>query len=214
MIPFEAENVIHIKYSNPEYGNNGEHLYGVSPLRAALKNIESSNESLNLNIKTLKSGGAFGFFYAENQSLDEKQADSFKERLREMQASPENLANIAASSVKMGFQRMSLTSDELKPFDYLNFDKEMISEVLDWAIDSADRGDFGGTIAQIRKKRITDNIQPDLKLLSDAWNKYFLPKFKGYENTEIIFDVNELPEMQIDFSEQVTTLLKLQDSGN
>lgn len=213
-IKFEADHVIHIKYSNPEYGNNGEHLYGVSPLRAALKNIENSNEALNLNIKTLKSGGAFGFLYGKNQSLQPDQAAEFKERLREMQASPENLSKIAAVSVELGFQRLSLTSDELKPFDYLKFDKEMIAECLDWALDSGDRGDFGGTIAQIRKKRITDNIQPDLKLLSDAWNKYFIPLFKGYENTECIFDISELPEMQVDMSENVTWLLKLQDAGN
>ena len=71
-IKFEAENVIHIKYSNPDYGNNGEHLYGVSPLRAALKNIESSNEGLSLNIKTLKSGGAFGFIHGKIKRLNSR----------------------------------------------------------------------------------------------------------------------------------------------
>ena len=213
-IEFEAEHVIHIKYSNPEYGNNGEHLYGVSPLRAALKNIESSNEGLGLNIKTLKSGGAFGFIHAKQTPLTKPQADELKERMVEMDNNPDRLAKIAGFSAEVGFTRISLTSDELKPFDYLKFDKEMIAECLDWAIDSGDRGDFGGTIAQIRKKRITDNIQPDLKLLADAWNKYFIPKFKGYENTEVIFDISELPEMQVDMGENVDWLLKLQDAGN
>ena len=34
---FPAENVIHIKYANPNYTQDGQHLYGFSPLRPLLK---------------------------------------------------------------------------------------------------------------------------------------------------------------------------------
>ena len=45
-IEFDAENVIHVKMSNPNYDLAGSHLYGQSPLRAALSSIQSSNEGL------------------------------------------------------------------------------------------------------------------------------------------------------------------------
>ncbi len=195
-IKFESENIIHIKYSNPNYGVDGEHLYGMSDLRAALKNIESSNSGLDLNIKTLKSGGAFGFIHGKQTALTKDQAKELKERLVEMNASPENLGKIAGVSADMGFTRISLTSDELKPFDYLGFDEKQISNVLNWAIDDGQRGDFGGTIKELKKGRVVDNIVPDLELLVEALNHHFLPRFKGYENTVIEFDVMELPEMQ------------------
>jgi hypothetical protein len=197
-IEFESKNVIHIRYPNPDYGDNGEHLYGVSPLRAALKNIQSSNLGIDLNIKTLKNGGAFGFIHSKSTPMTEPQAAEIKERLKEMDASTENLSKIAGISAEIGFTRLSLTSDELKPFDYLEFDEKMISGVLIWAIDSGKRGDYGGTISEIRKMRITDNIIPDLNLFTEAINKYWLPRFKGYENMQLFFDVTELPEMQID----------------
>ena len=50
-------------------------------------------------------------------------------------------------------------------------------------------------------------------MLADAWNRYFLPRFKGYEKTEIIFDVSELPEMQQDVAEMVGWLSVLIDKG-
>lgn len=213
-IEFSAEEVIHVKYSNPNYGENGEHLYGMSPLRASIKNIMSSNSALELNVKTLKSGGVFGFFYGKNNvALTKEQADAFKERLVEMNNSPEDLSKIAGMSVEMGFQRMSLTSDELKPFDFLAFDEKMIAHVLNWPLDDGDRGDFGGTINEIRKQRITDNIQPDNKLLTQAFNKYFLPRFKTHQNTIMEFDYTELPEMQSDIKELSEWLGKALDRG-
>mgnify|MGYP000283032056 CR=1 FL=1 len=197
-IEFAADDVIHIKYPNPNYDEQGSHLYGMSPLRAVLKNIESTNTALELNIKTLKSGGAFGFIHGKSQALNEPQAKEIKQRLREMNASPEDLSKIAGISAEIGFTRLSLTSDELKPFDYLGFDKQAIADVLIWSIDDGGRGDFGGTINEIKKTRITDNIMPDLRILSEALNKYFLPRFKGYEDSCIEWDASELEEMQQD----------------
>ena len=212
-LEFEAENVIHIKYSNPNYSEDGEHLYGQSPLRAALKNLQSSNKGLDLNIKTLQNGGAFGLIHGKSAAFTENQAKELKERLTEMNNNPEDLAKIAGVSAEVGFTRLSLTSAELKPFDYLKFDKQQIADVLNWMIDDENRGDFGGTINEIKKSRVTDNIQPDLLLLQDALNKYFLPLFKGYENSELIYDISELPEMQQDTKTTVEWVKILLDSA-
>ena len=199
-IEFKSCDVIHIKYPNPNYDENGTHLYGQSPLRAAIKNIESSNKGLDLNIKTLKSGGAFGFIHGKQTPLTPDQASELKGRLTEMNTSTEDLARISGISAEVGFTRVSLTTDELRPFDYLNFDQKQICNVLMWSdkLLNNDDGSKYDNVSQFRKQVITDNIMPDLKLLADAFNKEFLPRFKGYENTVIIFDAMELPEMQQD----------------
>ncbi len=212
-IEFMAEDVIHIKYSNPNYDESGSHLYGQSPLRAALRNIESSNTAVNLNVRTLKSGGAFGLIHGKSAALTEKQAAELKERLKEMNSSTENLAKIAGVSVDVGFTRLSLTSAELKPFDYLEYDENQIAKILSWSIDDGKRSDFGGTINELRKQRITDNIQPDLELFAEAINTEFLVRFKGYEKTVIEFDYTELPEMQTDIKDLVEWLKDALDRG-
>jgi hypothetical protein len=212
-IEFEADKVVHIKYSNPNYDENGRHLYGQSPLEAALKNIQTTNEGLDNNIKTMKSGGAFGLFYGKNNTLTPDIAQSMKERLKEMDADPSRLGKIAGVSAEIGFQRISLTSDELKPFDYFGFDEKKIADCLQWELIDSNRGDYGGTIKEIRRQRVVDNIQPDLQLLEDALNNYFLPLFKGYEDYVWCFDVMELPEMQTDVKEVTEWLNNALDRG-
>ena len=58
MIKFESKDVIHIKYSNPNFDLSGSHLYGMSPLRAALRNINSQNSAIDLNVCLLYTSDA------------------------------------------------------------------------------------------------------------------------------------------------------------
>ena len=115
-VQFKQESVVHISIDNPNFGFSGEHLYGQSPLRASWKNIEASNKGLDLNINTLKNGGVFGFIHAKGTPLTEPQAKALKERLKEMNTNTEDLSRIAGISSEIGFTKLSLSADELKPF--------------------------------------------------------------------------------------------------
>lgn len=214
-IEFNAENVIHVKLPNPFFDFEGGHLYGLSPLKAALKNIQSSNEALNNNIKTMQNGGAFGFIHGKGVPLTEPQAKALKDRMMEMDASPERLSKIAGVSAEIGFTRMALTTDELKPFEYLKYDQKAICNVLGWSdkLLNNDDGAKYDNINSFRQQVITDNIMPDLKLLEEALRDNFLPRFKGYENTVVEWDYSELPEMQADMEKLAKTCNDELDRG-
>lgn len=209
-IKFPVEDIIHVKYVNPNYDKAGSHLYGQSPLRAGLRNINAQNSALDTNIKMLQSAGAYGFLYGKGTPLTTEQAQSLKDRLVEMDKDPARLGKIGASSAEVGFQRISLTTDELKPFDYLNWDRKTICNVLnfpDELLNNDGKAALGSTdTSEARKSLITDDIQPDLVLLQSSWNKSFIPRFSGYENSVCEWDVTELPEMQEDMKKQAEGL--------
>src|SRR5690606_38987727 len=134
-IKFKPEEVIHIKNPNPNFDLNGAHLYGTGALQAGFRNLESSNEAAELNVRTMKNGGAFGFIHAgEGQTpLTPEQATDLKSRLVAMDKSSDRLAKIAGASAKIGFTRISLTTDELKPFEFLKWDQKVIANLLGWS---------------------------------------------------------------------------------
>jgi HK97 family phage portal protein len=199
---FKAEDVIHIKYSNPNFDLRGAHLYGQSPLKSALKNIESSNEGVSQNIKTLKNSGAYGFIHGKTQPLTPDQALELKDRLKEMDDNPERLSRIAGVSAEVGFTRLTLTTDELKPFEYLSYDEKQLCNVLGWSdkLLNNDAGAKYSNIQEARKQVVVDDIMPDLGLLEQAFNDNILPRYKNYQNTVLYFDASTLPEMQMDMS--------------
>lgn len=209
-IRFEVEDVIHVKTPNPFINTDGSHLYGLSPMVAMLKNLESSNAGLDNNIKTLLNSGVFGFLTGKNTPLTEDQAKQAKQQLINMDNARGRLSKIAGGSVPMEFTKLSLDTSELLPFDYLNYDQKQICNVFGWSelLLNSDANMTYNNIQQERKRVITDNIHPDLKLLAESLTYGFIQKFKGYENSVIEFDVTELPEMQSDYKEMVEWMNK------
>ncbi len=214
-IEFEAENVVHIKYANPNFDLQGSHLYGQAPLKAALKNIQSSNTAFDLNIKTLNSSGAFGFIHGTNIPLTLAQADELKSRLTEMDADTSRLGNIRGMSGELKFTQIGLSPDELKLFDFLNLDTKQICNALGWSdkLLNNDSGAKYDNVSQFRKQVITDTILPDLELLDNAINSEILPRYKNYNGYIIEHDVTELPEMQQDIAKMVGWLKPSLDTG-
>ncbi len=199
-IEFPAKDVIHVKYSNPFYDFNGSHLYGLSPIASLLRNIESSNDAIDHNLKTMKNSGVFGFISAKDRVLDELQAKQLKQRLNEMKLDNRSMSNIAGVSVPVDFTKLSVSTDELKPFDYLNFDLKQICNVLGWSdkLLNNDNGSKYENIKEEKKRVLVDSIIPDATLIQEALNDQFIKKFKGYENAYLEFDFTETPEMQED----------------
>ena len=204
-IRFEASDVIHVKYPNPFFDLNGYHLYGLSPMGALLKNIESSNDALDNNIKTLKNSGVFGFISAKDGTLTSDQATQIKQQMLDMDKSNGRLSKIAGSAVPVEFTKLSLDTTELLPFDYLNYDQKQICNVLGWS-DALLNNDNGGKYdkqKEERKRVVTDNIQPDLILINEGLTNGFIRRFKGYENSVLESDITELPEMQDDYKDMI-----------
>jgi len=204
-LKFAAENVIHIKTTNPFFDMQGSHLYGLSPISALLRNIESSNEALNNNVKTMKNSGVFGILSGKEAPLNAEQATQLKQKLMDMDKDTGRLSKIAGMSVPVEFTRLSLDTKDLQPFEFLKYDQKQICNVLGWS-DSLLNNDDGGKYdkqKEERKRVITDNIHPDLIQFQEAMTYGFIRKFKGYENCIWEFDITELQEMQEDYKAMV-----------
>ena len=200
-IYFKAKDIIHIKTANPDFDMNGSHLYGMSPMMALLRNIESSNEAINNNIKMMKNAGAFGIISGKDRDLAPNQALQIKERLFDMDRDAGRLSRITGVSTPVAFTQLNLSTKDLMPFDYLKFDQKTICNVLGWydvLLNNSDSSTFNN-VKSYQKMAVINTIQPNLITLSEALSEGLWSKFKGYENTNFYFDISELPEMQEDY---------------
>ncbi len=208
-VEFDAENVIHLKLPNPDYDVDGRHLYGMSPLRSALRNIQSSNYAIDNNIKSMLNGGAFGFVHGTdiNKPLTKEQADQIKERMVAMDSDPGRLGKLSGIRAPIAFTRVSLTTDELKPFDYLNYDQKQIANVLGWddILLNNDSGAKYDNYELALKSVVTRTTVPSLEMYEKAMND-IIALFPGYDRAVYDHDYSELPEMQPDMKTLVEWL--------
>lgn len=204
-IAFDTDDIIHIKLPNPFFNFNGHHLYGLSPLHVALLNIESSNEALKNNVKTMKNSGVFGILTGRDKVLTKEQGEQTRQRLRQMDSDTGRLSRIAAFSAPLDFIRLNLNTNELRPFEYLLYDRKTLCNILGWddlLLNNHQASTFDN-LHQAQKMVVINHVIPRLILLQEALNKQFIPLFKGYENAHIDFDYTELPEMQKDMKMMV-----------
>lgn len=212
---FEASNIIHIKYPNPDFDFNGSHLYGLSPLRPLLRTIQSSNEAISQNLKTMQNSGVFGFIHGKGITLSDTQAASIRSRLDEADLSTSRYSNIMGSSGELGFTQIGLDTDKLKPFDFLKFDQKQLCNALGWS-DKLLNNDEGGkydNVSQFRRQVITDDIIPDNKIIDQAYQEKFVRRFKGYEEAILESTYDHLPEMQEDLNELMERVEKAVNIG-
>lgn len=214
---FKEEDVIHSKFPNPNYDLSGSHLYGQSPLRSALMDIQTSNVTKENNIGTMQSGGVYGFIHAKDGQtpLTQAQADDLKQRLVEMKSSAEILGRIAGASAPLGFTQVSVDTDKLLPFDYLKSSQKAICNNLGWSdlLLNNEGGAKYDNLDAVWRMAISNRIAPDLKIYEDGLNEKYYPKFEELGTVHITFDISELPEMQNDMSQLVTWLSTALDNG-
>lgn len=207
-IKFEAEDVIHSKFANPNYDLQGSHLYGQSPLRSVLIDMQIQNVTKDNSAKSMKSGGSYGFIHAKDGQtpLTWDQAEGLKSKLLEMAASEQSLGRIAGSAAPLGFTQISVDTDKLMPFDYLKSSQKAICNVLGWSDLLLNNDAKYDNLQAVWKMVISNRISPDLKIYEDGLNDRYYPLFKELGPVHLTFDVSELPEMQPDMKSMVEWL--------
>lgn len=213
-IQFKAEDVIHSKFPNPNYDLQGSHLYGRSPLSAALTDIQLQNVTKDNSVKVMKNGGVYGFIHAKDGQtpLTAEQAAELKSRLLEMQSSDQALSRIAGASAPLGFTQISIDTDKLQPFEYLKSAQKQICNVLGWSDLLMNNDAKYDNINSVWKMAISNRIAPDLLIYEDGLNTEFYPRFKD-KGLSVKFDVSEMQEMQEDMVEKVGWMLQLLNAG-
>lgn len=216
-VEFPKNSIIHTKYSNPNYDLNGAHLYGQSPLRAALNNLNVNNSGTQQNIKTMQNGGVYGFIHGTDakEPLTPEQAQALKDTLVEMERDTSILNRFKGSSVPVGFTKLSLNTDELQPFEFLKYSANEICNVYGWPaglLGINGEPKYDNMDIQWRMA-LSNRIKPDLCILAEALNTQYYPRFKGYENVVKVFDVSEMSEMQEDMKKLTDWLNSALDRG-
>ena len=204
---FSAEDTYHMNFPGVEYDLQGQHLYGQSPLRAVLREIQGSNEGSLNNIKMMKSGGAIGIIHGENEPLDEDQAKQLKNRLIEMKNDTGVMGQIAGISQKIGFTRIALPTKDLMPMEYDFHFQKKIANALGFPTKLLNNDDAAtyDNMALAYRELIINRIMPDFNMMAEVINTKILPQFgQRYVRGLWQWDYEKLAEMQ----EDIETLVK------
>ena len=120
---FTKEQVLHDKYANYDWDSQGGHLYGMSPLKAALKRLTRNNSAVKASAAMFQNQGVKGILFMDdprvlNGNFDPAQSKVQVEAVREKLTKGEwtgedNHGRIGFSGYKLGWQDIGLSPVDL-----------------------------------------------------------------------------------------------------
>lgn len=203
-----AKDVIHLKYFNPYFDTNGQQLYGLSPLQAAYRTVQRSNDAKDTSVGMLQNQGPKGILYAdESNDFGPEQAGKLKEDFYNQYGTKtqggilQNAGRILIAGAKLGWVNMGMSPVDLQ---LLESEKITLRELCNvYGVNSALFNDPDNktynNMKEAKKEMLTQVVLPELVLIRDALNKFF-----GVEMGKdfyIDFDITVFPELQEDMKE-------------
>lgn len=209
---FTKEEIIHLKYWNPNWSTTGEHLYGLSPLTSAHRVLQRSNDNITSQTKLLQNTGAIGILSNEdNFGMTEEQIEQMESKYLEKYGGSKNRGRIMIASQKFTWQQMGMSAVDLALNDAAKMDLRDICNV--YGVQSQLLNDpenkTYANLAEARKSLIINRALPELYSLRDELNRTLVPQWSEGKNLYLDVDIQAIPELQEDMQLLVAQLSQM-----
>lgn len=202
---FTKEEVLHVKFWNPDYDVSGSGLMGMSPLKPGSKRLTRNNAAKKAGATQLDNNGAAGIAYIDDPVVPatgrEAQATAVKRVWAKENTGAENYGKVTFSGYKMGYVSVGST---LKDMDLANIEVNDLRGIFNlWGIPSQLGNDPDNktynSLAEAEKALTTRCALPHMIAKRDHLNRKYQTDwgFKGV-NVYADFDLSVYSELQED----------------
>lgn len=201
-LKIDIADILHLKYFNTDYSMDGNHLMGLSPLRAGAKVLNRSESENDYSVNAFANNGISGI--VSNESVDEEEVSP--ESLGKMKSEFYNEATGIRNARKLLFQagKINYTQVGLGPVDMEVIESQKItfkkfcnlygiSDIIFNNDDSSTFNNYGTAV----KALYTNAALPECYAYRDVINQHICPLYKG-EKLYADVDISGISELQED----------------
>lgn len=213
-VTFDKSEVMHDKYTNPNWSVTGAELYGLSPLKAAAKVLERNNQSNNAVISAYANEAPLGIIYPKMGQSFDPQANGDQMKGLKSEIASKSGANkrglLPITSWEMGFTAIGFTPEDMQFIESQKWDKEQLCAVYPGAhpalLGSADAATLDN-MKLYQKDLCLSGAIPLLCSYRDNFNRQ-LRNYWGYKGTGLFvdFDTSVYSELEANRVEQTNWL--------
>ena len=180
-ISFKPNEIIHLRTPNYNY-DNGEWLYGISPLKAALKTLNANNSGQTALAKLQQNLGAVGLLTKENgPSVTSDQVKGLQRYVNKNIMGAENKGAIRVLSQAYKYTSLALDAKELEIIKANQMTARDLYAIygLSSKLFNDPEASTYNNMTEDKKSAYTEAIIPELQSLADGLTSDLLSKEKG-----------------------------------
>lgn len=200
--PFSPDEVLHLKYWNPDYESRGSHLYGLSPLRASSRVVKQSNDSYTAQASMLQNSGAMGILSVDPESMTYEQAETLQRDYYTKYGGPAKRGKIVIAGAKMQWQQIGMSPVDLNIIESQKMSLRDLCNV--YGINSALLNDpdnkVYNNVKEARRALYMEKVLPELDTLRDEMNRWLVAPInaKTGKQYHLDYDLESIPALQAD----------------
>lgn len=218
-LDYAPEEILHNKKWNPNWNIQGQELYGMSPLKAALNLINRNNSANRAAASAFQNQTLKGVLYMDDDAYDVKekktQAEAIKARLANEYTGVDANGKIATSGFKMGFVPVGLSPVDLNIIESEKWDMRRLCSV--YGVNSQLLNDpenrTYNNVDAAEKQLTTRCALPILNSFRGNFNRKLKKDWGGTPGTIVDYDMTVYTELQEDTAEMMKWLQPLMDNG-
>jgi len=204
-VSIPKENVLHLKMFNP-FADNGEYLYGMSPLRAGLRLLTQSNDSYTAASSAFQNSGAMGLLTGDapnaEMMLTQEQADDIKRKFKEDYTGAKNIGKTMITAANLKWQQIGLSPVDLNILESQKVSFRQLCNMYKFPsilLNDEARSTYNSW-QQAKLALYTDIIIPHVMGLCNDLTRWWAEKWD--ENIRLYPDLSEVQALQTNKMEQ------------
>ena len=204
----DADEVLHIADFNPDYSNDGTHLYGQSPIQAGMRVLTTSNEAVETNLKFLHNQSARGMLTPDDDQLTPTQAQQMKDAFRRNFQGSKSANDVMITGKKFSWINFGLSTSDLQLLESYNATIKDLCNLYGVPVQLLNNTESTtyDNYRTARKVLFTNAIIPELNKIRDEFNRWLVPQYG--EDLYFDFDYSAVPELMPEQEKLVDTLSK------
>ncbi|MBO9592745.1 MAG: phage portal protein [Niabella sp.] len=202
-IDFTRDEVIHSKYANPRWSQDGQHLYGLSPIQAGFNLINGDNEGWDAMWQMKKNRGSRKVAgikndkisnYLEGKEMMEGLKGEFSNRDREFRDRVMPIwGEISIHDVGISAKDMEIMETAQLTFERIC---NLFHVPVEWF--NTTKESKYSNLEQYNKQAIINGVMPDLNRLRDSRNAWARSTNVIRDNEMIDYDQSVFSELEVD----------------
>jgi hypothetical protein len=217
-LDYLPKEILHEKYWNPNWDVNGQQLYGVAPLRAALSLLNRNNSSMTASAATFANEGIKGILSMDNPVQGGLSGEdvmpevaNLKETMLTEWVGEQNKGRMGISGYKLSWIPIGLTSEDMKVIESEKWDLRRLCNIFgiqSQLLNDPDNKTYANA-EQAEKALTTRAALPALTATRDNLNRKAQSEWGLPKGMVIDFDMTIYSELAPDMGKMVGWLVQL-----
>ncbi len=204
------EQILHIKYFNPEYDGKGSEIRGLSPISPLCKVVKKSNDNMESQMRILQNGHPVGILSSSaDRGLNTEEAKKLRQDFDRTYGGSPNKGKVHITSAQIAWQQLGFNSVDMQLLDADKLDLETISRVYQVPLPIVlnDASSYNN-MKEAAKMLYTSAIIPLLDKRKSSLNRWLLPGYKKKtgKNLYIDYDLGAIDALKRDDKEVAETI--------